>query len=247
MKALSWIEFFLIGGIVAMFGLIVTPVFERHAAAERRTSCAMNLKQLGLAMKMYANESPGERYPPASPIPNNWIPDPAALYPKYLRSLDFYMCPANPEAGPDAFHLKDTANHPSAAPGQPHRDCVSSRFYIYTGFLIGDDIDAIAVFDSAQAAVWEFFRNNDLKPPLPYGLDRYNQGGGGAIMWDRVPPDPRAMAHGGAGGNVLFLDGHVEFIEYHHSNPMEMFPMTRVSGQTFGSATPQLSPDCLHP
>ncbi len=82
--------------------------------------------------------------------------------------------------------------------------------------MIGDDLDAIGLFDSAQALDWPAFRDADLKPVLPYGLDRYGQGGGGAILWDRVPPDPRTMAHGGAGGNVLFLDGHVKFIAYHH-------------------------------
>ena len=64
------------------------------------------------------------------------------------------------------------------------------------------------------------------------------------VLWDRVPNDLRLMAHGALGGNVLFNDGHVEFYPYRHDNPGHLFPMTRISGQTFGAVLPNLSPDC---
>ncbi len=51
------------------------------------------------------------------------------------------------------------------------------------------------------------------------------------IMWDHITTTVTLYpAHTPSGGNVLYLDGHVEFVRY----PSDRFPMTKDSARTFG-------------
>lgn len=51
-----------------------------------------------------------------------------------------------------------------------------------------------------------------------------------AIMWDHVTTNTIDFNHIPGGGNVLYLDGHVNFLKY----PDEKFPMTEDSARAFG-------------
>ncbi len=50
------------------------------------------------------------------------------------------------------------------------------------------------------------------------------------LMWDHVSANPKDFSHIPGGGNVLYLDGHTEFLLY----PNERFPMTKDSAYTLG-------------
>jgi prepilin-type processing-associated H-X9-DG protein len=47
-----------------------------------------------------------------------------------------------------------------------------------------------------------------------------------AIMWDVTSSDVNVFNHIPGGSNVLYMDGHVEFIKYNESNTE--FPVTKV-------------------
>ena len=49
-------------------------------------------------------------------------------------------------------------------------------------------------------------------------------------VWDHISTNVADYAHVPGGGNVLYLDGHVEFVRY----PAEKFPMTEDSSKIFG-------------
>lgn len=49
--------------IIGILAAILLPALARAREAARRASCANNLKQMGLVLKMYANESKGEKFP----------------------------------------------------------------------------------------------------------------------------------------------------------------------------------------
>jgi prepilin-type processing-associated H-X9-DG protein len=40
------------------------------------------------------------------------------------------------------------------------------------------------------------------------------------IMWDKVSTEPSAFNHIPGGSNVLYLDGHVEFVKYTEKAPV---------------------------
>jgi len=50
------------------------------------------------------------------------------------------------------------------------------------------------------------------------------------ILWDHISTKVVDFAHVPGGGNVLYQDGHVEFLTY----PNDRFPMTEDSARTFG-------------
>lgn len=230
---------------VIAVGIAVPAVSLAHARG--RSSCAGNLKQLGVVFKMYADENK-EYFPPLSPIPDNWIPDAEAVYPEYLSDLSVLICPSSRFARPETFRLADTWDHPDGKVGAYHPDCVSSLFYVYTGYVIQSDEQAFGLFDASQRTPWETVRSGKLEFEVPVWEERPNGDRGARrgmpLLWDRVPLVEEEFSHRPLGGNVLHMDGSVQFVRYNRFNSSNYFPITRVSGETFGSVLPALSCDC---
>ena len=92
---------------------------------------------------------------------------------------------------------------------------------IYTGTQVGggdtifrlrEGIERIMITDINNAA-----QGNEANSTIP-------------VMWDHISTNTKDYAHVPSGLNVLYLDGHVEFIRY----PGERFPGTEDSARIFG-------------
>ncbi len=222
--------------VMGILAAILLPALARAREAARRASCANNLKQMGLVYKMFANENRQELYPELSDEAGRLMfslygaAGAQSVYPVYFYDLQLLLCPS------DSDH--ELGEEPGAV-SDPEL-LIDDHSYFYLGYVVTNDRELAAFAEAYKTHVAggkEFL--DDL--PVPEGT---GTAGGDAILRIREgverfmigdPGDLGGMAraqsdipimierpenHVPGGGNVLYLDGHVEFVHYPGEWPM---------------------------
>lgn len=204
-------------------GRASVPVTSAPSSADRAlASCQNNLKQLGLVFKMFANESKGGRYPCLSSEAGrlmfaNESPGMREVFPEYLLDLAILICPADT----DAALAKDPAKK-----SDPNV-MIDDHSYFYLGYAMTDEAALKAFAEAYKDRVAKGLAfDEDLAIPggtlymIREGIERFfitdiNDPAASAKAQSEIPVlIERPGNHTPEGGNVLFMDGHVEFMTY---------------------------------
>lgn len=87
------IELLVVIAIIAILAAILFPVFARAREKARQASCTSNLKQMGLAMLMYANDYDEVLPPNYAWVPTSWPPPEQGVWFSGFWMYDAFLAP----------------------------------------------------------------------------------------------------------------------------------------------------------
>ena len=232
-KGFTLIELLVVIAIIAILAAILFPVFQKVRENARRTSCASNQKQIGIALIQYVQDSdetfplaafvmPGTTPYPLSPLGSGivdaqrfgWV---EAVYP-FVKSKQVFSCP-------------DVANGALWSGGSYSTWSIGINYglngwianYQYNrnnsgdGTHVGNGSSTLAQFDFPSATIMLSEIGDGSSDS--YVSEYFAQGYGGDYNNDWITSNqstasnsPNSVNKHSDGSNYAFVDGHVKFI-----------------------------------
>ena len=215
-SAFTLIELLVVISVIAILAGIALPVFSKVMEKSRATSCASNLRQLGLGVAAYLNDNDDQIFkdPPATGA-NPW---PQVLQEKYVTNWKVFKCP---------FDKRIDASGVDA----PVSYGINKNVLTQTSGAGKWDGN----FSKIEAPSQLILMGPEMttEPSVPK-FDAKNKGSFNVSLTQPTAGSVKLGTHQGRSQiNVLFADSHVASIKYTPSSDPEAF--TNVTPETTGA------------
>lgn len=246
LRAFTLIELLVVITIISILASILFPVFARAREQARKSACQSNLKQLGLAIMQYTSDY-DESFPAAEMYIGSTTVQWYALIAPYVKNSQVFVCPTAGQiqrGGGYGWNIYGTGNN-----------ATTNRFngFGYSGrgnewgtpaitgpvkhseveepsatFLLGDPASNGSTVNGLHLIGYS---SSITTIPVLHGGQVGPFSGGGSVT---VAP--------GGGGNYLFADGHVKYIEASRAFCSSMWNVSKTLAASSSPACGPLKP-----
>jgi prepilin-type N-terminal cleavage/methylation domain-containing protein/prepilin-type processing-associated H-X9-DG protein len=213
-SAFTLVELLVVIAIVGMLIALLLPAVQAARAAARRTQCASNMRQIGLAIHQFADAHDG-RFPNMwhdQEIETTWI---FALAP-HLESVDeIRLCPEDlkrieqESSRETSYALNGYLRRPTQTEAFVHPETVPD--FVSKLYDLSETHNTIVMFEAGDIVDQHF----DHVDSSEWFTDEYPTA---AERWDRIADEAADIhdtgevavdRHAGEAANYLYADGHV--------------------------------------
>jgi prepilin-type N-terminal cleavage/methylation domain-containing protein len=197
LAAFTLIELLVVIAIIAILASMLLPAIAKGKESARRISCVNNMRQLGLAQQLYADDHEGRFAPRQPPY---W---PERLLSYYVNS-NLLHCPSDAPAHQRSYLVNGWNDY--------FKDVLATNFDAYMNYQVPDGMPESAVLQPSETIMFA-----EMRPEYTHKHMDYYQGNGNDVEVVDQTRHGAGSATRAGGANFSFVDSSVRFLRFGES------------------------------